>query len=61
METVVIELDPETGKRARRLARARGITVETLVQNLITQLDWSEAGNDQRLICRRTDTSGSGR
>jgi hypothetical protein len=49
METVVIELDPETGKRARRLAQARGITVETLVQSLITQLDRSETGNDQLL------------
>ncbi len=39
MDTVVIELDPQTSERARRLAQARGISMTALVQTLIAQLD----------------------
>jgi hypothetical protein len=49
METVVVELDPQTSERARRLAKARGMTIATLVQNLITQLDSDEAMHDSLL------------
>jgi len=49
MDTVVVELDPQTSERARRLAQARGTTVTALVQILIAQLDKSEAGPDALL------------
>lgn len=49
MNTVVVELDPQTSERARRLAQARGTTIKALVQSLITQLDRSEAVHDSLL------------
>lgn len=49
MDTVVVELDPQTSERARRLAQARGTTVTALVQSLITQLDSGEIMHDTLL------------
>lgn len=49
MDSVVVELDPQTSERARRLAQARGTTVTALVQSLITQLDSGEAAQDSLL------------
>jgi len=49
MDSVVVELDPQTSERARRLAQARGTTVTALVQSLITQLDSGEAAQDELL------------
>lgn len=49
MDTLVVELDPQTSERARRLAEARGTTVTALVQSLITQLDCSETAQDPLL------------
>jgi hypothetical protein len=49
MDTVVVELDPQTSERARRLARARGTTVTALLQSLITQLDNADAESDSVL------------
>ena len=49
MDGIVIELDPQTGERARRLALARGTTVTALVQSLIIQLDRSETEQDTLL------------
>ncbi len=46
METVVVELDPQTSERARRLAAARGTTISALVTRLIAQLDSDEAYPD---------------
>ncbi|MCS6940250.1 MAG: hypothetical protein NZM94_13305 [Roseiflexus sp.] len=46
MDTLVVELDPQTGERARRLAEARGMTVAALVRSLIAQLDHSEIAQD---------------
>lgn len=49
MDTLVVELDPQTSARARRLAQARGTTVTALVQSLITQLDHRESMPDPLL------------
>ena len=49
MDTVVVELDPQTSERARRLAQARGTTVTALVQRVITQLDRGEIMQDTLL------------
>jgi hypothetical protein len=49
MDTIVVELDPQTGERARRLAQARGTTINALVQSLITQLDRGEIAPDSLL------------
>lgn len=49
MDTVVVELDPQTSERVRRLAQARGTTINALVQSLITQLDSGEATRDSLL------------
>lgn len=49
MDTVVVELDPQTSERARRLAQARGTTVTALVQSLITQLDSGDTTHDSLL------------
>ena len=49
MDTVVVELDPQTSERARRLAHERGTTVEALVQSLIVQLDTGEIAPDPLL------------
>lgn len=49
MESIVVELDAETSERARRLAQARGMTVEAFVQSLIAQLDKREAIHDPLL------------
>jgi len=49
MDTVVVELDPRTSERARRLAQARGTTITALVQSLITQLDNDTAAHDSLL------------
>jgi predicted transcriptional regulator len=46
MDTIVVELDPQTSERARRLAQARGTTINALVQSLIAQLDRSEVTHD---------------
>lgn len=49
MDTVVVELDPETSARARRLAHARGTTIAKLVQALIAQSDMPENTADPLL------------
>jgi hypothetical protein len=49
MDTVVVELDPQTSERARRLAQARGTTINALVQSLIAELDRSEVMHDSVL------------
>ena len=49
MDTIVVQLDPQTSERARRLAQVRGTTVEALVQTLIAQLDTSEIAPDPLL------------
>jgi hypothetical protein len=49
MDTVVVELDPQTSERARRHAHARGTTIAALVQSLIAQLDSGEAAHDSLL------------
>lgn len=49
MDTIVVELDPQTSERARRLAQARGTTVKALVQSLITQFDSGETMRDALL------------
>jgi hypothetical protein len=49
MDTVVVELDPQTSERARRLAQVHGTTVTALVQSLITQLDSGEIKHDTLL------------
>ena len=49
MDTVVVQLDLQTSERARRLAQARGTTVEALVQTLIAQLDTGEVVPDPLL------------
>ena len=49
MDTIVVELDPQTSERARRLAQARGTTVAKLVQTLITQFDVAELATDPLL------------
>jgi hypothetical protein len=49
VDTVVVELDPQTSERARRLAQARGTTIQALVQSLITQLDRGEVAHDPLL------------
>jgi len=50
MDSVVVELDPQTSELARRLAQARGTTVEALVQSLIMQLDRGATGRDDPLL-----------
>ena len=49
MDTIVVQLDPQTSERARRLAQIRGTTVEALVQTLIAQLDTGEIAPDPLL------------
>ncbi len=49
MESIVVELDPQTGERARRLAHARGTTIRALVESLLLQLDQHEARHDPLL------------
>jgi hypothetical protein len=49
MDSIVVQLDPQTSERARRLAQIRGTTVEALVQTLIAQLDTSEIAPDPLL------------
>ncbi len=49
MDTVIIELDPQTGERIRRLAQARGTTIAALVKSLIAQLDSETAAPDSLL------------
>lgn len=49
MDTVVVELDPQTSERAHRHAQARGTTIVALVQSLIAQLDSGEAAQDSLL------------
>lgn len=49
MDTIVVQLDPQTSERARRLAQARGTTVEALVQALIAQLDAGDIAPDPLL------------
>lgn len=46
MDVIIVQLDPQTSERARRLAQFRGTTVEALVQTLIAQLDTSEIAPD---------------
>lgn len=49
METIIVELDPQTSERARRLAQARGITIAALVKSLIAQLDSEKSAPDSLL------------
>lgn len=49
MDIIVVELDPQTSERARRLAKAHGTTVTALVQSLIRQLDSGEITPDPLL------------
>lgn len=46
MDRVVIKLDLKTSERARRLARAHGMTVKALVQHVIAQLDHRTSSPD---------------
>ncbi len=46
MDTTTVELDLQTMTRARRLAQLRGVSVATLVREVITSLDAVEPTAD---------------
>ena len=46
MDTTIIELDLQTMARARRLAQLRGVSVATLIREVIISLDAAEPTAD---------------
>jgi hypothetical protein len=49
MKTIQLQLDEQTLERARRIAKIRHRTLEELIQEIISQLDETEAANDSFL------------
>ncbi|MCS6861565.1 MAG: hypothetical protein NZT92_14750 [Abditibacteriales bacterium] len=46
METIELQLDPQTLERARRLAASRHVTLEELIKEVVEQLGGVEAEHD---------------